>query len=75
MLSKHILTLVFLSCIVAIIRSSFRAEMSNFIKYVGKLLNFQIFPEAIKRDCTPAHMFGFSQQSGLCFRPQVKLQK
>ena len=63
---------------VAIIRSSFRSEMSNFsnsIKYLGKLLNFQIFPVANKKDCTTAHLFGFSQQTGLCFRPQMKLQK
>lgn len=63
---------------VSIIRSSFRAEMSNFsnsIKYLGKLLNFQVFPTAIKRDCTSAHLFGFSQQSGLSARPEMKLQK
>lgn len=63
---------------VSIIRSSFRAEMSNFsnsIKYLGKLLNFQVFPTATKRDCTSAHLFGFSQQSGLSARPEMKLQK
>ena len=63
---------------VALIRSSFRAEMSNFsnsLKYLSKLLNFQVFPVTTKRDCTSAHLFGFSQQSGLCYRPQMKLQK
>ena len=63
---------------VAFIRSSFRAEMSNFsnsLKNLGKLLNVRIFPVDTKRDCTSAHLFGFSQQSGLCFRPQMELQK
>lgn len=66
---------------VSIIRSRFRADMSNFstvsssIKYLGKVLDFQIFPVPAKRDCTSAHLLGFSQQTGLCFRPQMKLQK
>ena len=63
---------------VALIRSSFRAEMSNFsnsLKYLSKLLNFQVFAVTTERDSTSAHLFGFSQQSGLCYRPQMKLQK
>ena len=63
---------------IAIIRSSFRTEMSNFsnsIKYVSNLLNFRFFPTDTKKDCVTAHLFGFSQQSGLKHRPQVKLQE
>ena len=62
---------------VSLIRSSFRTEMSNFsnsIKYVGNILNFQVFPVENKRGCATAHLFGFSQQSGLRFRPQMRLQ-
>ena len=62
---------------VAVIRNSFRTEMSNFsnsIKYLGNLLNFPIIPVQNKKSCTTALLFGFSQQSGLCFRPQMRLQ-
>ena len=62
---------------VALIRSSFRTEMSNFsnsIKYLGNILNIKPFPTDSKRDCVSAHLFGFSQQSGLYHRPQMKLQ-
>ena len=60
-----------------LIRSNFRTEMSNFsnsIKYVGNLLNVRILPVEKKRDCSSAHLFGFSQQSGLKYRPHMSLQ-
>ena len=50
------------------------SNFSNSIKYVGNILNCEIFPVDLKRDCTSAHLFGFSQQSGLRHRPQMKLQ-
>ena len=63
---------------VGVIRNSFRAEMSNFsnsIKYLGNLLDFSVIPVHYKKSCTSALLYGFSQQSGLCFRPQMKLQE
>ena len=62
---------------VAVIRNSFRTEMSNFsnsLKYLGNLLNFSIIPVKNKKSCKSALLFGFSQQSGLCYRPQMRLQ-
>lgn len=51
------------------------SNFSNSIKYVSNLLNFGVIPVDYKKDCASAHLFGFSQQSGLRFRPQMKLQE
>lgn len=50
------------------------SNFSNSIKYVGNILSTAIFPVETIKNCATAHLFGFTQQSGLLFRPQMVLQ-